>query len=250
VKLVIPPVILKVCASPDKGLCVGLLLLLAATQAAASECVILLHGMGRSHDSMNVIEQALIVDDYQVVNIDYPSTDYSIEQLASQYIPQAIKHCETIGSRKIHFVTHSLGGILVRYFLQDHRIEGLGKIVMLSPPNHGSEVADTLTGWKPYYWVMGPPGQQLRTGKNDIPKSLKPIPGAIGIITGNVSYDPWFSVILPGEDDGKVSAESAKLAEMADFMVVDSSHAFIMKSDKVIRQILYFLKNSHFDRSI
>jgi triacylglycerol lipase len=215
-----------------------------------NDCVILLHGMGRSDDSMKVIEQALMDNDYQVVNVDYPSTDYPIEQLATQYIPPVIKLCEAMGSGKIHFVTHSLGGILVRYLLQDHHIKNLGRIVMLSPPNQGSEVADQLTGWKPYYWIMGPPGQQLGTGKEGIPKSLKPIPGEIGIITGNVSYDPWFSGIIPGEDDGKVAVESAKLAEMKDFLVVDSSHAFIMKSDKVIEQILYFLKKGHFDRSI
>lgn len=217
---------------------------------SGQDCVILLHGMGRSNDSMKVIEQALLDNSYQVINVDYPSTDYPIEKLATQYIPPTIKLCEAMGSGKIHFVTHSLGGILVRYLLQDHHIQNLGRIVMLSPPNQGSEVADQLTGWKPYYWIMGPSGQQLGTGKGAIPKSLQPIPGEIGVITGNVSYDPWFSGILPGEDDGKVAVESAKLDEMKDFMVVDSGHAFIMKSDKVIEQILYFLKKGQFDRSI
>lgn len=212
------------------------------------DCVILLHGMGRSNDSMTEIEEVLVANDYRVINVDYPSTDYPIEHLAREYIPPVVKLCEAGGSQRIHFVTHSLGGILVRYLLQEHQIRGLDKIVMLSPPNQGSEVADQLKGWKPYSWVMGPPGQQLGTGEDGIPRKLQPIPGEIGIITGNASLDPWFSVILPGEDDGKVTVKSAQLEEMKDFMVVDSGHAFIMKNDKVINQILYFLKNGHFDK--
>lgn len=218
--------------------------------AAATDCVILLHGMGRSSASMKQIETALHGEGYVVINVDYPSTAHSIEFLSTNFVPPAITQCQSSGADTINFVTHSLGGILVRYLLQNYHIEGLGKIIMLSPPNHGSEVADALKDWAPYNWAMGPPGQQLGTGADDLAKSLKPIPGDIGIITGEVSYDPWFSGILPGQDDGKVTVESAKLDEMKDFLIVESGHTFIMNSDSVIAQILYFLNNGHFDRAL
>ena len=224
-------------------------MILSLPALAAKECVILLHGMGRSSDSMQQIESALLAESYIVVNVDYPSTQYTIQSLAKKFIPPAIRQCELAGSDTFNFVTHSLGAILLRYLLQDYSIKGLGKIVMLSPPNQGSEVADTLVGWAPYFWIMGPAGQQLGAGEGGLPKSLKPVDGTIGIITGDVSYDPWFSTILPGADDGKVSVESARLAEMQDFLVVDSAHAFIMKNDRVIAQILLFLKNGRFDHA-
>ncbi len=223
---------------------------LSSRAEGARDCVILLHGMGRSYHSMDELEQALLGDDYQVVNVDYPSTDYPVETLSEKYIPAAINTCRSGGAEAINFVTHSLGGILLRHYLQQQLIPELSKIVMLSPPNHGSEVADELVGWLPYRWIMGPPGQQLGTGEESLPNSLKPISGHIGVIAGNVSLDPWFSVILPGEDDGKVTIKSARLGEMVDFWIVDSGHAFIMKNDKVIAQVLYFLNTGHFDHTI
>jgi hypothetical protein len=77
---------------------------------------------------------------------------------------------------------------------------------------------------------------------------MKAIDACVGIITGNKTFDPWFSPLIPGEDDGKVSVESAKLQEMSDFLVVGSSHAFIMRNTSVIDQIKYFLKYGTFER--
>ncbi len=93
---------------------------------------------------------------------------------------------------------------------------------------------------------MGPAGQQLGTGSDSLPKNLKRIQGTIGIITGKKSSDPWFSPIIPGKDDGKVSVESAKLEEMSDFLVVESGHTFIMRKKFVLKQIIHFLKKGIF----
>ncbi len=210
------------------------------------ECVILLHGLGRTSYSMNKIEDGLTRDGYHVWNETYPSTKEKIETLAVRHIKTGLSFCEAFGPAKIHFVTHSLGGILVRYYLQTRRIPDLGNIVMLSPPNKGSELADHLKDIYFYKILTGPAGQQLGTDSDSIIKQIKPIKGHIGIITGDRSLDPWFSTIIPGEDDGKVSIESAKLAEMSDFLVVDSGHTFIMRSETVIDQVKYFLKNGKF----
>ncbi len=212
------------------------------------ECVIILHGMGRTKNSMNRLEKSLVKDNYVVWNESYPSTAESIEKLAMDHIEKGLAFCNKAEAKTIHFVTHSLGGIMVRYYLQDNEIDNLGKIVMLSPPNKGSEVADFLKNIFVYKLVMGPAGQQLGTDSNSLPKSMRPIDANVGIIAGNKTLDPWFSPLIPGADDGKVSVESAKLEEMSDFMVVESTHAFIMRNAQVIDQIKYFLKHSKFKK--
>lgn len=211
------------------------------------ECVILLHGLGRTEGSMKDIQQALETSGYSVWNQGYPSTEYDIPTLAQDHVGRGVSHCQNSGASAVHFVTHSLGGILVRQFLQDNTIAGLGKIVMLAPPNHGSEVTDELKGYKWFRAVMGPAAQQLGTDEKSVPNNLKPIPGTIGVISGNSSSDPWFSWMFSGPTDGKVSVESARLDEMVDFLVVDEGHTFVMSDDEVIRQILFFLNTGVFD---
>ena len=217
-----------------------------AADRPVKECVILLHGLGRTAYSLVAIEDALVNSGYCVWNKSYPSRAADIEWLAATVINDGLAYCESQQAVKTHFVTHSLGGILVRQYLQDHRIDNLGRIVMLSPPNQGSEVADLLQDHAVYRLATGPAGQQLGTGANSLPLRLAPIPGEIGIITGTSSFDPWFSPMIPGEDDGKVSVEHAKLAEMNDFLVVGSSHTFIMNNEDVIAQILTFLQRGKF----
>ena len=213
-----------------------------------NQCVILLHGLGRTKHSMEEIEKTLSRNGYRVWNETYPSTKEKIETLAVSHIGTGLSYCNGSGPLKIHFVTHSLGGILVRFYLQDRNVPNLGNIVMLSPPNKGSEAADYLKDTFLYQIITGPAGQQLGTGPDSIPKKINAIEGTIGIISGEKSYDPWFSVIIPGKDDGKVSVESAKLDEMSDFLVVESGHTFIMRDKSVISQILFFLENGKFQR--
>lgn len=213
-----------------------------------TECVIVLHGMGRTKFAMRKVEQALTGAGYTVWNRSYPSTKKSIEALAEEHISKGLRYCRRAGARKIHFVTHSLGGILVRQYLQNNTIENLDKIVMLSPPNKGSEIADSLRDLKLYRWMMGPAGQQLGTDADSLPNTLDRIDATVGIITGNRSSDPWFSPFIPGEDDGKVSVKSARLAEMTDFLVVGAGHTFIMSNRSVLEQVRHFLKEGTFKR--
>jgi len=214
----------------------------------AKECVIVLHGLGRTKYSMNKIEKILKQDGYLVWNETYPSTKQRIEYSSVHHINKGLDFCQQNNTVKTNFVTHSLGGILIRYYLQDNSISNISTIVMLSPPNKGSELADYLKDTKLYQWATGPAGQQLGTTNNSLPNRMEEINAPVGIITGNRTYDPWFSTIIPGIDDGKVSVERARLDEMTDFLVVESGHTFIMRNNSVLRQIKYFLRNGKFDK--
>jgi triacylglycerol lipase len=208
--------------------------------------VILLHGMGRTAASMRKMARRLRAEGYVVWNESYASTQGEIETLAEEHIAKGLAYCRARDAVKIHFVTHSLGGILVRVYLQKNSIPELGKIVMLAPPNKGSEVADLLKKSKLYRWATGPAGQALGAGDDSLPNRLGPIPGTIGVIAGARTSDPWFSPFIPGKDDGKVSVERTKLNEMADHLVVKRGHTFMMRSKPVLDQVVHFLEHGIF----
>ena len=213
-----------------------------------SECVILLHGLGRTSRSLSKMANALQASGYKPVNLDYPSRKKTIEELAPDTIEHGLSRCAQMQARTVHFVTHSLGGVLVRYYLSRHRPENLGRVVMLSPPNRGSEAADHLRNAALYKWFNGPAGQQLVTGPEGLPEQLGPVDFPLGIITGNQHsfFDAWLADVIPGTDDGKVSVERAKVEGMADFLVLPYSHPFIMNATEVIEQTLQFLRGGRF----
>jgi len=217
-----------------------------SNEKSNAECVIVLHGLLRSSYSMKSISRALDNAGFLVWNESYPSRKKPIDELDDIAIKPGLEFCRENKAAKINFVTHSLGGIIVRLFLQEHVIDKLGKIVMLSPPNHGTKVVDYLKDSKIFKNIFGPAGEELGTTNGNILKKLKPIPGNIGIIVGNYSPNPWFSSIIPGADDGVVGVEDSKLPEMRDFLVVNYSHTFIMQRKAVIKQVVYFLKNGKF----
>jgi len=215
----------------------------------AREDVILLHGLCRTSRSMAVMERALTQAGYTVLNVDYPSRSESIEHLGEDVVGKAVADCERDGAVRINFVTHSLGGILVRSYLANHPVPSLGRIVMLGPPNQGSEVVDRLGGWWLFKKINGPAGNELGTGKDSVPNRLGPANFCTGIIAGNWTINWINSLIIPGSDDGKVSVERTRLAGMADHIVISSAHPFLMRNASAIRQTIYFLRNGKFDRT-
>ena len=142
-----------------------------------------------------------------------------------------------------------MGGILVRYYLGLNKMPNLGRVVMLSPPNQGSEVVDKLKDFPLFKWLNGPAGQQLGTDKDSLPNSIGPPDYEVGIITGDRSINPILSLLIPGEDDGKVSVKNAKLKGMKDFLVVHKSHPFIMNDENVLKQVTFFIENGVFDKN-
>ncbi len=237
-----------------KFACITLLILLLVlffnilvTAGNNGDYVVLVHGLGRTKLSMLGIEIFLKNKGYQVINIEYPSSEYQIQELADHYLKRALDKC-TDRNKKINFVTHSLGGIIVRYYLSSHQLNNIGRVVMLSPPNHGSKLADIADKTFVFRWLKGPVLEQLTTDKNSLTNRLGPVNFELGIITGNRSYNFINSLIIPGEDDGKVSLDRARVENMKDFLVVPRTHTFIMFSKRVFHQIYYFLENGVFNQ--
>tara|TARA_R100001129_G_scaffold71679_1_gene48710 strand:- start:169 stop:753 length:585 start_codon:yes stop_codon:yes gene_type:complete len=183
---------------------------------------------------------------YKVCNIDYPSRKHRIENLTSEFVVPEIQQCFGDVLTPLHFVTHSLGGIIVRQLAVEHQQIKIGRVVMLSPPNQGSEVVDKLGTWGLFEWINGPAGKQLGTTEDAIPNQLGPATFELGIITGNRSINLILSTLIPGPDDGKVSIKNARLDGMQDFLVVEQTHPFIMANDTVQSQTLHFLQNGTF----
>ena len=223
----------------------GIMPSVAVGQQSAGN-VVLLHGLARTAGSMDSMQKRLSKAGYNVCNIDYPSRKHRIETLTREFVIPEIQQCFANSEKAIHFVTHSLGGIIVRQIAAEYENIHIGRVVMLSPPNQGSEVVDKLGTWGLFQWINGPAGKQLGTAKDSLPNQLGPATFESGVITGNRSINLILSSLIPGPDDGKVSIENARLEGMHDFLVVEQAHPFIMSNSAVQLQTLFFLQNGQF----
>jgi pimeloyl-ACP methyl ester carboxylesterase len=208
--------------------------------------VVLLHGLGRSSWSFNNMADYLQNKGYQVVNIDYPSMKYDIQTLCEKVINPEIEEKCTEKDKKINFVTHSMGGIVSRYYIKQYRPKNVGRVVMLAPPNQGSEVVDFLKESCIVTSIMGPSFEQLSTDPSSFVNMLGDPDFEVGIIAGDISFNFITSTIIPGEDDGKVSVDRSKLNNIKDFMVVDRTHTFMMDAPEVMEAVANFLETGKF----
>jgi len=212
----------------------------------AQDGVILLHGLCRTKASMQKMAAALANAGFVVVNVDYPSRTAGIQQLSDEAIGTALHSAALQSCRKIHFVTHSLGGILVRSYFARHTDARLGRVVMLGPPNQGSEVVDEIGSWYLVRKLNGPAGGELGTGGSSTPNRLGPVGFELGVIAGDRSINWINSWMIKGPDDGKVSVERTKVAGMKEHLVVHVTHPYLMTDPTVIASTIRFLQTGTF----
>jgi triacylglycerol lipase len=224
--------------------------LLGATHAAhAADTVVLIHGLGRSPLAMARVAYDLRKEGYVVRNLAYPSQRADIRILAEATLGLVFAEAANRPGSRIHIVTHSLGGILVRQYLYDHGTpDSLGRIVMLAPPNSGSEIVDLFRHWSLYRRINGPAGLQLGTDDYSVPNRLGASPSGVevGIIAGDVSLNPLFSSLIKGPDDGKVSVARTHLAGESAHLTVPYSHTWLMWRRPVLAEIRNFLRTGQF----
>ena len=230
---------------------------------AAADCVVLIHGLNRSNLSFVVMQKILQRHGYKVVVQSYPSTEADLFVLAEQTLPRAFDACE---ADTVHIVAHSMWAILVRIWLaqdrldvpvdqagltgpaaQDRRVR-LGRVVMLAPPNQGSEVVDVFGDMRFFSWLNGPASQQL--GTDGVAPVLPQARYPLGVIAGSRSVNPLFSPLIPGRDDGAVSVAATAMKGMTDHITLPVTHSFLMNNPLVLYQVLWFLREGAFARDV
>lgn len=210
-----------------------------------AETVVVVHGLGRGPASMSVLEYRLEAEGYRVVSFGYPSRSEPMEGLVD-LLAEEVEHCCAEHADRVHFVTHSMGGILVRSYLARRPEPHRGRVVMLSPPAGGSELIDALEDSPLLRLLVGPAGAELGTDSTDVAGRFGPVRFSLGVITGDLSFNPVTSWIIPGPDDGKVGVENARVEGAADFLVLPATHTFIMNRADVAEATIRFLRDGRF----
>lgn len=209
--------------------------------------VVLAHGLGRTTASMAILASRLEEAGFRVVRFGYPSRTEPIEALVDR-LGDAVERCCGDDPGRVHFVTHSMGGVLVRSYLSERPGPHAGRVVMLSPPNQGSEIVDAFADSAVLGSFLGPAGSRLGTTPDGIASQLGPIRFSLGIITGNRSLSPIGSWLIPGPDDGKVGVDRANVEGSSAFLVLPATHTFIMNRRDVADEVVHFLRHGRFRR--
>jgi triacylglycerol lipase len=209
--------------------------------------VVVVHGLGRTSRSMSLLAARLAHAGFRVVDFDYPSTSETLEELTAR-LDRELSLCCAGEEETVHFVTHSMGGVVVWAYLAGRAPGYGGRVVMLAPPAGGSELIDLLAETPLLESLVGPAGAGLGTDSTRATARLAPVGFELGVIAGDRSLNPLTSWIIPGPDDGKVGVEAARVPGAVDFLVVPGTHTFLMNRGDVADQIVHFLRHGAFSR--
>ncbi len=207
--------------------------------------IIFLHGFLGGHHNFDEISSFTKRLGYHNVVEEYSTFSGGVDEISEDFIPRSLKKAQN--AKTINIVTHSMGALLLRSYLSRHKIPNLGRVVMISPPNHGSEVADKMSQYDWWVSMFGGAGMDLRTS---VEFPLMPDDVEFGIIAGTASWNYFSKDWIKGVDDGWVGEESTKLEGMSDFITVESSHGLITENESAINQTAYFLAHGHFASNI
>ena len=234
------------CLMPGKTILLTYLLIMPQLVLAQDECVVLLHGLARISNAIGELENKLQRAGYKVANVNYPSRRFGVAALAADAVGRGLTQCKAMSTTTVHFVTHSLGGILLRVYLKERNLDELGRVVMLGPPNQGSELVDGLSSVPGFSWFFGPVSTELGTVEGSLVPELGPANFDLGVIAGNCNIFPVFNLLRPGPSDGIVTVESTKVAGMKQHLVLPVTHTFMMRNNTVIDHTIHYLKTGSF----
>lgn len=199
--------------------------------------IVLLHGQGRTRLSMVVLGKRFRSAGYQTLNFPYNQTIRSLDEISGQlveFIGQKVKTSD------YHLIGHSLGNVIIRNAFRKDYPAGLGKIVMLAPPNQPAHLAKRLKKNLIYRLFTGDSGQKLSEEKfyRDLPIPRVPF----GVIAGDKGQSLTFSE----PNDGVVTVGSTKLEGMADWILLHHGHTFIMNCKDTFEHCVRFVESGRF----
>ncbi len=235
-------------------LAVTLILFVAATNVVPSqpsksenkETVVLLHGLGRGKSILTKLDEWLQNAGFATAIVDYKSIGRSPREIMNDVAAQ-ISAFRLDTHRTVHFAGHSLGGLMIRAYLDSIHLPNLGRVVLIGSPNKGTPFVDYFQD----SWIMklaGPAAAALGTGDRSFPKTLRPPYYPVGVIAG-ISTTFNNDDFIPGEDDGIVPVESTKIDGMTDFLLLQVSHSSLPRNELVGKQVVRFLRSGSFDHS-
>ena len=237
--------------------------------------LVLLHGIyGKSSDMESIAQN--FKDNYRIINIQYPTTKETAEEISDLYIEPNIENIKEqifsenfhkkIGNQyyeiaensnkinknfnqniKINFVAHSMGTGILRYYLKENPLENLGKVVFISPPSHGSHLADVPFVDK-LPSMLGKVVPQFSTKKDSFVNQLGEPDYDYMILIGNKTNNPLYSMIIRGKDDGMVPLKTAKMKSDNFKIIENTTHTSILKDRRTMKEISEFLKNSDLNK--
>lgn len=220
-------------------------------ESGQKDAVVLLHGILDNKKKMFLMARQMQKAGYEVINLSYPSTRHNLEELSAQLHETLQDDGRFHKAGKVHFVGHSMGGLITRYYLHEYRPPHLGRVVMIGTPNSGSEFADLFHGHEKlrplFERICGPAGAQLCT-THEHDKAMK-IDYEVGVIAGSSSINPLAPFVLNGDNDGTVPVESTKIDGMADHIIMPTTHVFMTYNPKVREQVLHFISHGKFSHA-
>lgn len=237
--------------------------------------LVLLHGIyGKSSDMESIAQN--FKDNYRIINIQYPTTKETAEEISDLYIEPNIENIKEqifsenfhkkIGNQyyeitensnkinknfnqniKINFVAHSMGTGILRYYLKENPLENLGKVVFISPPSHGSHLADVPFVDK-LPSMLGKVVPQFSTKKDSFVNQLGEPDYDYMILIGNKTNNPLYSMIIRGKDDGMVPLKTAKMKSDNFKIIENTTHTSILKDKRTMKEISEFFKSSDLNK--
>lgn len=209
----------------------------------SGKAVIVIHGMARSSKWMSKMGEGAEEAGYHSIPFDYPSLRVSIPDSA-EYLHQVIDSLQ--GVEEIHIIAHSMGGLVTRAYFLKHHDPRIKRVVLIGVPNQGAELADLFENDLLYRQILGPGAQQLVTDADGLIPKLPVPPVEFGVIAGGSSTDSGFNPVIPGDDDGIVSVDSARLGGASDFVMLNCFHSRLVREEKSVNYAIHFLQTGQF----